>query len=111
MTNEKKILLVTLIVVAIIAIIFAIRAILSLNKNIDKSKPKQNDGVIQTSGSSDIGKIAYANNDGVIVLNSDFSIYKIAKKDEWVGTVYGVSNNNYMTSGNRYVLKSDVYLV
>lgn len=110
MTNEKKAILITLIVVAITVLFFAIKAIVSLIKNPSAAKPKQETKPIVTVGDQAIGKIAYANSDNVIVLNSDFTIYKIAKKDEWVGTVYGVGEQNYQTSGNRYVLKGDVYL-
>lgn len=55
------------------------------------------------SGENNVGKVAYAKIDGVKVYNADFSIYKTAKKDEWIGTVEGVEGDFYKTSGNRRV--------
>lgn len=109
MTNEKKLLLIVLILVSVTAIAFALKAVVGIFK--DKLKqPKMESKPVVTTNDSKIGKIAYANTDGVIVLNSDFSIYKFAKKDEWVGTIYAIGEQNYIVSGNKIVLQQDVYL-
>lgn len=117
--NKSKIAgLVVLTVVALVALFYGIKSIISVSKNPASLIPKSEKTGTSTSQSSSgvsqdpaIGKIAYASTDGVIVTNSDFSIYKIAAKDEWVGTVYSVGENNYGVSGDRYVLQGEVYLV
>ena len=75
------------------------------------NNPVKNPPVQPTQSTSDVGKIAYANADGVQVYNQDGSVYKSAKQDEWVGTVNGITIPNYLVSGNRTVAIQDVYLV
>lgn len=58
----------------------------------------------------DIGKVAYANQDGVKVFNLDFTLYKTAKKDEWVGKITSIDGGYYNMSGNHKVNKQNVYL-
>lgn len=112
MTTGKIATLVVLSVVALIAAIYGVKALVSVTKSPTKPLPKPETKPLETNpvANSDIGKIAYANSDGVIITGSDFNIYKIAKKDEWVGTVYGVGDSTYSVSGGRFVLKGDVYL-
>lgn len=113
MTTEKKVILTAVIIIAIIALFYGIKSFVSVFKNNERAQPKPETKPVVTLPGQDssIGKIAYAKEDGTMVMDSDFNIYKFAKKDEWVGTVYGVGENNYIVSGNRYVLKADVYLV
>lgn len=60
-----------------------------------------------------LGKTAYAIANGVDVYNnaSYSSIYKTAKKDEWIGTISNFTpDSNYLiTTGNRYVARKLVY--
>lgn len=87
-------------------------------------------GAGYTYTNTDIGKDAYASNDGVNVYNSDLSLYKTAAADEWVGKVSSTkavhipgtfdSNSNtwssgldiqaYVVSGGKLVNVNDVYL-
>lgn len=91
------------------------------------------DGNIDSTNNTYIGRDAYASRDGVKVYNSDQSIFKTAKIDEWIGKVYsakvvhipgkfdadsntwsgGVDISAYILGSNQYakfVDKNDVYL-
>lgn len=111
MKNEKKALLIVLIVAAATALVFAIKAIVGIYKTKNTSKqPKQETQIPTTSGDVRIGKTTYANSDNVVVLNSDFTIFKFAKNGEWVGKIEAIGQNNYIVSGGKYVLQADVTL-
>lgn len=56
-----------------------------------------------------IGKIANAKYDNTSVYNKDGSLYKVAKKGEWVGTISSVSGGKIFVEGNiRYVFDTTV---
>lgn len=85
------------------------------------SNPSSNNNGIKTGGPplpspapSVIGRVAYANADGVHVFNSDMSIYKTAKKGEWIGTIEAIETKGgykyYRVSANRYVFPAYVKL-
>lgn len=113
------------IVITIILGIAAIVLSIYLIRKTDKDKESQN-GIIPGNGSPApggnggapvpapnpaIGKIAYASIDGVKVYNSNYSIYKTAAKDEWVGTVQGTKDGLfYVVSAGRLVGMGSVYL-
>jgi hypothetical protein len=67
-----------------------------------------------TPAPSVIGRVAYANADAVHVFNPDFSIYKTAKKGEWLGTIEGTETKGgyqyYRLSAGRYVYPAYVKL-
>lgn len=75
-------------------------------------------GTTTPSSSSYVGKTAYARSNGVKVFNNDanYSIYKTAKKDEWIGEVRDIDPDDdhyYLittTKGYGSVKISDVYL-
>lgn len=63
--------------------------------------------------SEQIGKNVYAKWNDVKVFNSDFSVYKITKKDEYVGTITGINKNYpafYNLSADRKVTIVAVYV-
>ena len=61
-----------------------------------------------------IGKIAYANKDGVSVFNANYSVYKTAANGDWIGTVIanasGTSINFYTIVGGYLVATGNVNL-
>lgn len=73
-------------------------------------------GTTPVSSDLYVGKNAYARTNGVKVYNNDanYSIYKTAKKDEWIGLVTDIDpdDDHYylIASGIRSVKISDVYL-
>lgn len=104
-----------------------------------KGNPKNNgggninDGNIDATNNTYIGRDAYASRNGVKVYNADQSVYKTAAIDDWVGKVYsskvvhipgkfdadsntwsgGVDIQAYILGSNQYakfVDKNDVYL-
>lgn len=111
MKNEKKALLIVLFVAAFTALVFAIKAVVGIYKTKNTSRqPQPETKPIITTNDDRIGKTAYANIDNVVVLNSDFSIFKFAKNGEWVGKIEAIGENNYVVSGGKYVLQADVTL-
>lgn len=61
-------------------------------------KPKKKNGNGNGNGNQDTGLVfgkstAYSAYDGVQVYNSDTSLFKTSKKDEWIGIIYGEKNN------------------
>lgn len=74
-------------------------AIISAGYTVPLSEPNYN-LIINPS----IGKIAYAGKDGIVVYNSNSSIYKTAKKGDWLGTVIA---NPPGTSIYEYTLVGD----
>jgi hypothetical protein len=59
-----------------------------------------------------IGKVAYANQDGVKVLLANGTTYKVAKKKEWLGTILATETKGgapfFRVSGDRYVAVGSV---
>lgn len=115
------------IVITIFLGIVAIVLSIILIRRADKNKENGNgNGIIPGNGSPApggnggapvpapnpaIGKIAYASIAGVKVFNSNYSIYKTAAKDEWVGTVQGTKDGLfYVVSAGRLVGMGSVYL-
>lgn len=60
-----------------------------------------------------VGKSLYAKQDGVRVVYLNGTIYKTAKKDEWIGLAYDLVQLSgqpfYKVSGNNYVAAGLVY--
>lgn len=109
------------IILGIGAIILSIYLITKTDKDKDKENTNGNtsgNGSGSGSGSGAptapnpaIGKDAYASIDGVKVYTLNYSVYKTAAKDEWLGTVKGISDNLfYLVSGNLLVAKGSSYL-
>lgn len=63
---------------------------------------------------SNVGKFAYAKNDGTTVYNSDYSVYKIFSKDDFIGKIIlnssGTDPLNYTINGGYIVPVADVYI-
>lgn len=105
------ILLGTFLIVAIVAFI------ISRKNRAQISEPTKEPGFLDTIFGI-FGTIkkeqVYANFDGVKVYNNDLSVYKTAKKDEWVGTIQEgksyVDEGYYHISGNRKVYADSVYI-
>lgn len=74
--------------------------------NPGSTSPSKNTG-LNTPPPTNIGKVAYAKQNGVPVLNADGSLYKTAASGEWIGTILGQETKGgrpfYRVSGNRYV--------
>ena len=58
-----------------------------------------------------LGKVGYSKYDGLKVYSTDWTIYKVAKEGEWIGTVKEIFENGfYKVSGNKYVYGSSLDL-
>lgn len=98
------------IILVILIIVLIIAAYKNYQKNQDEINKK---GSISQGEINNIGRIAYANKNGVKVFTdkSLSRLYKTASSNEWVGTVQSVEDDLYKVSGNRYVKISDTYLL
>lgn len=63
---------------------------------------------------ADVGKFAYAKNDGTTVYKPNYSVYKTYSKDDFIGKIIlnssGTSPLNYTINGGYIVPVADVYL-
>lgn len=112
--------LIVTIALGIIAIVLTIYLIRKSEKDKQDStfippggSPAPGGGPVYTppAPNPEIGKVAYAKIDGVKVYNSNYSLYKTASKDEWIGTVQGTKDGLfYVVSAGRLVGMGSVYL-
>lgn len=95
MDKNKKIALVLIIASAVAALSYYFLVVKPKKDNTPPVPDPSQPGDINTvfsggasaNASSPINKTAYANKDGVKVLNNDGTTYKTAKDGEWLGTI------------------------